>query len=501
MTTDSMMATNAYRLFINRLCRSCPLKDQCSMLKNFIEKQERISLESTSLNHSDVQTIDNHLTIPSTQHCFLCIDVLHRYTSDEFIQRIKQTAQSATSDFQSFCCNLTLPLNLFIRHAYLLKFLNKFVGECNEKDLPIIKDQWRNLMIDRLEEALERPYQIESPFEINITFDFSGETEELNFLRRFRYADNPKLQKSNANEAFTRQAVTSVLNDITFEDFEKYYKPPIDGKTSCTILAQHDSVFVAGRYNKYSRTLSQTPWVIDGIRKAETSVEELITLPISKLVSAKHHAFLSSGREDVDVRTLGRGRPFVLEFRQPSRILYQLEEFRAVQHEINTLTKDVRVRDLQQVSKEDSNQIKEGEEEKTKCYEALCYTETQIDQNELDQRLASVSNPLIIEQKTPIRVLHRRTVMTRQRSITELSAISIDSYHFRLRLTTQAGAYVKEFVHGDFGRTKPNLTMILDRFVDILELDVLAVNINFPPMLENEHDQKQQDDICDINGK
>ena len=64
--------------------------------------------------------------------------------------------------------------------------------------------------------------------------------------------------------------------------------------------------------------------------------------------------------------------------------------------------------------------------------------------------------------------------MTRHRSITELSATLVDPYHFRLRLTTQAGAYVKEFVHGDFGRTKPNLTMILNRFVDILELDVLV---------------------------
>lgn len=70
--------------------------------------------------------------------------------------------------------------------------------------------------------------------------------------------------------------------------------------------------------------------------------------------------------------------------------------------------------------------------------------------------------------------LPRRTVMTRQRSITELSTTLVDPYHFRLRLTTQAGAYVKEFVHGDFGRTKPNLTMILNRFVDILELDVLV---------------------------
>ncbi|CAF4290955.1 unnamed protein product, partial [Rotaria magnacalcarata] len=53
--------------------------------------------------------------------------------------------------------------------------------------------------------------------------------------------------------------------------------------------------------------------------------------------------------------------------------------------------------------------------------------------------------------------------------------------------------------HGDFARTKPNLTMILDRFVDILELDVLAVNIDFPPMLDNQNDEN--DSLCDINEK
>ncbi|CAF3179974.1 unnamed protein product [Rotaria sp. Silwood2] len=149
------------------------------------------------------------------------------------------------------------------------------------------------------------------------------------------------------------------------------------------------------RYNKYSRRLSQTPWIIDGVRKADASVEELIALPISKLVAAKNHVFISSDREDVDIRTLGRGRPFVIEFRQLSRVLYRPEEFFTLQQEINMLTKDIRVRDLQQVTK--------------------------------------------------------RTLMTRQRSISALSATVIDPYHFRLHLTTQAGAYVKEFVHGDFG--------------------------------------------------
>jgi len=34
--------------------------------------------------------------------------------------------------------------------------------------------------------------------------------------------------------------------------------------------------YILGRYNKYSRELSQTPWICDGKRKSESSVEEEI---------------------------------------------------------------------------------------------------------------------------------------------------------------------------------------------------------------------------------
>ena len=47
-----------------------------------------------------------------------------------------------------------------------------------------------------------------------------------------------------------------------------------------------------------------------------------------------------------------------------------------------------------------------------------------------------------------------------------------DSFLFKLNLCTQAGTYVKEFVHGDFGRTSPSLCSILNCDVDILALDV-----------------------------
>ena len=33
-------------------------------------------------------------------------------------------------------------------------------------------------------------------------------------------------------------------------------------------------------------------------------------------------------------------------------------------------------------------------------------------------------------------------------------------------------SYIKEFVHGDFGRTKPNLGNLLNSETDILQLDV-----------------------------
>jgi len=42
-----------------------------------------------------------------------------------------------------------------------------------------------------------------------------------------------------------------------------------------------------GRYNKYSRHLSQTPWLINGQRKSATSVEELVCTRVAKKVGAK----------------------------------------------------------------------------------------------------------------------------------------------------------------------------------------------------------------------
>ena len=43
-----------------------------------------------------------------------------------------------------------------------------------------------------------------------------------------------------------------------------------------------------------------------------------------------------------------------------------------------------------------------------------------------------------------------------------------------------AGTYVKEFVHGDFNRTKPSLKTLLGVDTDILALDVMEVQLPWP---------------------
>ena len=61
--------------------------------------------------------------------------------------------------------------------------------------------------------------------------------------------------------------------------------------------------------------------------------------------------FSSSGREDVDVRMLGKGRPFLFELVNSRKVNLTATDLETIQCDINLLTKDIFVRDLQLVKK------------------------------------------------------------------------------------------------------------------------------------------------------
>ena len=118
---------------------------------------------------------------------------------------------------------------------------------------------------------------------------------------------------------------------------------------------------------------------------------------------------MSSCREDVDVRTLGKGRPFAVELIDPHRIICTQEEVNKLQKLINVSTSDIFIRDLQMVTKDQLLPLKEGEEEKTKNYSALCVV---LDGQPIcNEELAKIGclTDMVVMQKTPLRVLHRYT--------------------------------------------------------------------------------------------
>ncbi|XP_047637962.1 tRNA pseudouridine synthase Pus10 isoform X1 [Phacochoerus africanus] len=421
--------------------------------------------------------------------CNVCLGILQDFCEKAFIKKVCQKVEASGFEFTNLVFSVSFPPQLSVREhaAWLLvkQEMGKQSLSLGRDDIVQLKEAYKWITHPLFSEELGVPIDGKSLFEVSVVFAHPETVEDCHFLR----AICPECFKpaKNKQSVFTRMAVMKALNKIKEEDFRKQFPcPPNSPKAVCTVLeieCAHGAVFVAGRYNKYSRNLPQTPWIIDGERKLESSVEELISDHLLTVFKAESFNFSSSGREDVDVRTLGNGRPFAIELVNPHRIHFTSQEIKELQQRINNSSNKIQVRDLQLVTREAIGHMKEGEEEKTKTYSALIWTNKAIQRKDIE--FLDDIKDLKIDQKTPLRVLHRRPLAVRTRLIHSMETHYVDEHHFRLYLKTQAGTYIKEFVHGDFGRTKPNIGSLMDVTADILELDVESVDVDWPPALDD----------------
>jgi tRNA pseudouridine synthase 10 len=192
--------------------------------------------------------------------------------------------------------------------------------------------------------------------------------------------------------------------------------------------------------------------------------------------SCTSYRFSSSGREDLDVRMLGNGRTFVFELMQARRVLDE-HQLLQLEHRINAGTQLVEARGLRLASKAEFAAMKRGVESKRKLYRCLVWTSRSLTASDLS--LLCSTSPLTVQQRTPIRVLHRRSALTRAKVIHEMKAERVmgedGGSWCTLDLLTSAGTYVKEFVHGDRGRTTPSVASILGCASECVQLDVMGV--------------------------
>ncbi|XP_026214962.1 putative tRNA pseudouridine synthase Pus10 [Anabas testudineus] len=420
--------------------------------------------------------------------CVVCLGILQDLCDSSQAVKLAQAVKAEKYEFDTLVLSVSLPAQLCVREHSCWLHVKKEVREkglvLDKDDVVQVKEAFKWIMQGQVAKELGGVAVFsKSMFEVGVEFTHPDTDADCHFLASV-CPDCFKPTK-NKQSVFTRMAVVKALEKISDAKFLKHYPcPPTQPTSSCCppgVQCLHVSVFVAGRYNKFCRSLPQTPWVIDGERRMESSVEELIAAPVLSAFRADGFNFSSSGREDVDVRTLGNGRPFAMELLNPHKSRLNRVEMKQLQETINKSSDKIRVRDLQIVTREAMSRMKEGEEEKTKSYTALVWTQKPIQREDIT--FIDDIKDLTLDQKTPLRVLHRRALAVRQRVIHSMNARFVDSHHFYLGLKTQAGTYIKEFVHGDFGRTKPNLCQLLNTDTDILELDVESVDVDWPPAI------------------
>ena len=133
--------------------------------------------------------------------------------------------------------------------------------------------------------------------------------------------------------------------------------------------------YLYGRYQKLERGIPQTRWPCRackgrGCEKCEgtglqykKSVQDLIGNPLLGLFEAKEHAFHGMGREDIDVRCLGQGRPFVIEMKEPKIRTVDLD---AAMKSINELAEgSIKITGLRSSNRSEVVRVKDTPAEKS----------------------------------------------------------------------------------------------------------------------------------------
>jgi len=292
----------------------------------------------------------------------------------------------------------------------------------------------------------------------------------------FRRDVNRELGKAFERELAGREATVDFARpDVQFT---------VDLDTGAIALTVAPAFFY-GRYRKLARGIPQTHWPCRSCRgrgcvscggtgkQYPTSVEELV-LPVFLAASGGTGGHLhGAGREDIDARMLGRGRPFVIEVKEPTIRTLDLE---AIAREVNAAAAGkVEVLDLRPGTADLVAQVKE--ERADKRYRARIELARPVDEEAFTRAVVALVGE--IEQRTPERVRHRRADLVRRRRVLAATGRLLSPTEAEVEILCQGGLYVKELISGDGGATQPNLASLLSIPARVAELDVVEVQDGF----------------------
>ncbi len=290
-----------------------------------------------------------------------------------------------------------------------------------------------------------------------------------------------KLEYGESIKAELRREIGKRLRDkYGYQvDFEQPDAMVIVGFPQAAIEIQNNSLLLRGKYWKLARMISQAYWPTPAGPKYY-SVEEA-AWGLLKLTGGDSIVLHAAGREDVDARMLGTGRPMILEVKNPRRRYLSIEE---LEEAANKSARGlVRFKFTGRATRREVQLYKEEAAGVAKTYRALILTYHPVSGEDL-RLLEDQLKGATINQWTPRRVLHRRRNIMRRRKVLDIKCKRLHGNLVECLIKAEGGLYIKELVSGDEGRTSPSISSILGTEAVCIELDVLGVEVPGVEVLE-----------------
>ncbi|MEM3442362.1 MAG: tRNA pseudouridine(54/55) synthase Pus10 [Candidatus Bathyarchaeia archaeon] len=381
-------------------------------------------------------------------------------------------------------------LKILATNGFCLKALEtiqKMKRRFSRKNLPktcfLCEDKFKNLdtMTQKAADALSE-YEYNS-FLVGVELPVYIEEREDELKAEFdvRYGEN---MRSEFGRLLGKKLAERIGKNV---DYSKPEIVVLVNPITENITFQINPLYIAGYYRKLVRGIPQSKWMCSicrgkGCEKCNwtgkmymESVEELIEKPFLEETGGSKASFHASGREDIDVRMLGKGRPFVIEIAQPKKRFLDLKKLEEI---VNLRAEGkVQISGLHFVDKVFIRKLKKDEAFQ-KYYRVIIEFERDVSDGELRLLEEKLANS-VIKQRTPLRVLHRRADLTREKYIYKVRVKKLSPKRVEMKIKCQGGLYVKELVTGDEGRTAPSVSEILKNKAEPIRLDVLNVIMSY----------------------
>jgi len=372
-------------------------------------------------------------------NCEICGDIFESIDKKAILKKIDEKVKFLSLEYDSFLIGNKIPKEVLEKDLMINTELNIESENIKKEINRIIGEEWESLT--------KKEVKFENP-DIVIVVD----------LRKiFKEMENNNSLK--------------IENNSFLKDDNELIK----------VRIQINPLFIEGRYLKLIRGIPQTKWPCRKCKGRgcescnftgklyDESIEELIYYNVKMATNGYKSKFHGAGREDIDVRMLGNGRPFIIEIIEPKIRNIDLNK---LNEEINQYCKGkAKFLDLNFCSKSRIAELKVSSPDTFKIYCATVKSEDKI----LKEDLEKLQTLNIIKQETPIRVIHRRADLLRIKEVKNLNTYFIDNNLFMMKIKTEGGLYIKELISGDNNRTKPNVSEILNTNCVCKELDVIEV--------------------------